>query len=164
MNWDAIGAIGEAFGAIALFLVLVQVRHAREEVRRSVSQSRLDALQQRATQFVDKEHLNALNMRAITALGGGSTPFINQLVERIGMTGEEASTLSWHEAAWWLGRVQVIAQVEHMPPDERVEFDNATRWYYRHNPLSSLWYTETKATLPNRVAVRYVDNLPAQPD
>ena len=31
MNWDAIGAIGEAFGAIALFLVLAQVRHTREE-------------------------------------------------------------------------------------------------------------------------------------
>jgi len=164
MNWDAIGAIGQTVSALALVFVLVQVRHAREEVRRSVIQSRLDTLQQRATQFVDNERLNALHVRATTVLGGSTpSPFITALVERTGMTREEASTLLWHEAAWWLGRVQVIAQVEHMPPDERIEFDDATRRYYQSSPLASLWYADTKAMLPNRAAVRYVDNLLAQP-
>ena len=38
----AVGAIGEAFGALALFFVLVQLRHARAEVRRSLDQSRAE--------------------------------------------------------------------------------------------------------------------------
>ena len=35
--WDAIGAIGQAVSALALVFVLVQMRHAREEMRRSVT-------------------------------------------------------------------------------------------------------------------------------
>jgi hypothetical protein len=163
MNWDAIGAIGEAFGAIALFLVLVQVRHARGEVRRSVTESRLDAALQRVTQYVDNERLNALNVRAIDALGGaGTPPFVDTLVQKAGMTRQEAFTLMWNEAAWWLYRVQVIAQIEHMPLEERTEFDDLIRENYRDNPVARLWW-EGKATVPNRAAVRYVDNLLAQP-
>jgi hypothetical protein len=41
-----IGAIGQVLGSIAVFVTLgyltLQVRHAREEVRRSVTQTRLD--------------------------------------------------------------------------------------------------------------------------
>ena len=38
MNWDAIGAIGQAVSALALIVVIVQVGHARAEFARSVSQ------------------------------------------------------------------------------------------------------------------------------
>ena len=41
MNWDAIAAIGQAVSALALVLVLFQVRQAREETLRSVGQARL---------------------------------------------------------------------------------------------------------------------------
>jgi len=47
MNWDAIGAAGEVLGAIAVFVTLVylatQIRHAREESRRALSQARSEA-------------------------------------------------------------------------------------------------------------------------
>jgi hypothetical protein len=43
MNWDAVGALGEVLGSIAVFLTLgylaVQVRHARDQVRHSISQN-----------------------------------------------------------------------------------------------------------------------------
>ena len=43
MNWDAIGALGEVLGSIAVFLTLgylaIQVRHARDQVRHSISQN-----------------------------------------------------------------------------------------------------------------------------
>jgi hypothetical protein len=54
--------------------------------------------------------------------------------------------------------MQVIAQIDHMPPEERTEFDDLIRAYRRNHPLGRLWW-EGKATLPNRAAVRYVDNL-----
>lgn len=47
MNWDAIGALGEVLGSIAVFVTLgylaVQLRHARSETRRSISQGRMEA-------------------------------------------------------------------------------------------------------------------------
>ena len=42
MNWDAVGALGEVLGSIAVFLTLylaVRVRHARDQVRHSISQN-----------------------------------------------------------------------------------------------------------------------------
>lgn len=49
-----------------------------------------------------------------------------------------------------------------MPSDERNEFGEATCWHYRNGPLASLWYAHSKATIPNRAAVRHLDNLLAQ--
>src|SRR5215831_18930079 len=41
MEWDAIAAVGQAVSALALVLVLVQVRQAREEARHAAGQARL---------------------------------------------------------------------------------------------------------------------------
>lgn len=47
MNWDAIGAISEGLGSLAVFLTLgylaLQVRQARQEVQRTISTARADA-------------------------------------------------------------------------------------------------------------------------
>jgi hypothetical protein len=168
MNWDAISAISEALGSTAVLATLaylaVQVRHARDEARRSVRHSRLDAARQLATQSVENERLNALMTKAMVALGAPPSPFLHSLMETAGLTREEATTLQNHQAVWWLFRVQVIAHIEHLPPEERAEFDDMTRSVYRGNPLSSLWYQSAKEGLVNRHAVRYIDNLLAQSD
>ena len=48
MNWDAIGAVGEMLGAIAVFVTLgylaVQVKRARPEARRALRQGRTEAV------------------------------------------------------------------------------------------------------------------------
>src|SRR5580765_3506821 len=48
MNWDAIGAIGQVLGSIAVLITLVylsiQTRHARSESRRALSQGRAEAV------------------------------------------------------------------------------------------------------------------------
>ena len=50
MNWEAISAVGQILGAIAVFVTLaylaVQVSHARQETRRAISQSRTETLRQ----------------------------------------------------------------------------------------------------------------------
>ena len=128
-----------------------------------MSQGRLDTARQMVTQYADNERLNALYMKALGALDGAPSAFTAALAEQTDMTREEASALAWNQSAWWLFRAQVIAQVDHLPPAERVEFDDATRVYYRDNPLARLWYAHSKAVLPNRAAVRYVNDLLAQP-
>jgi len=46
MNWEAIGAIGETLGSVAVLITLIylsfQIRHARSELRHSVAQHRFD--------------------------------------------------------------------------------------------------------------------------
>jgi len=47
MEWDAVGAIGEVLGSVAVLVTLgylaVQVKHARAETRRALSQGRSEA-------------------------------------------------------------------------------------------------------------------------
>jgi hypothetical protein len=35
MNWEAIGAVGQVVSALALVIVIIQVRHARQEMQRA---------------------------------------------------------------------------------------------------------------------------------
>jgi hypothetical protein len=48
MNWDAIGAIGQLLGSVAVFVTLsylaIEVRHARSEAKRTLSQRRAEGL------------------------------------------------------------------------------------------------------------------------
>jgi len=75
MNWEAIGAIGQAVSALALIVVIVQVRHARAETRRSMSQGRAAAVRELCMHRSGNEHLNTANRKAFVALGGQDRPF-----------------------------------------------------------------------------------------
>ena len=60
MNWEAIGAVGESLGSIAVFVTLgylaIQIRHARAEASRALSQGRMEA--NRALLSLDLEEQN----------------------------------------------------------------------------------------------------------
>jgi hypothetical protein len=55
MTWDAIGAIGQAASALALVFVMLQIRHARADSRRALSQSRAEAARQTNSLLVDEK-------------------------------------------------------------------------------------------------------------
>ncbi len=165
MNWDAIGALGEVLGSIAVFLTLgylaVQVRHAREQVRHSISQNSTGGNRDLFLARAMDARLIGLNVRANTALGGTPTAFETTLIERVGLTAEEAAAMHWEQMAWWQQRLQIIPYLEQRSKAERVGFDFAVRRIYGDTPVSRLWYESNKATLrPD--AVRYVDTLLAQ--
>ena len=71
MNWEAIGAIGESLGAIAVFITLgylaLQVQFARKEIGRSISQTRAEAL--RTVTLARANDLPA----AVNPIGNGQT-------------------------------------------------------------------------------------------
>ena len=69
MNWDAIAAIGQAVSALALVFVLLQVRDARADMRRSLLDSLSNTLISGAPLLIDARALSA-TMKAHTALGG----------------------------------------------------------------------------------------------
>ena len=78
MNWEEVGAIGQVLGSIAVFITLgylaVQVRHARQEARRAISQSRGETLRQLYRQARQRTNLTPLTTKANAALGRQPSP------------------------------------------------------------------------------------------
>jgi hypothetical protein len=170
MNWEEVSAIGQVLGSIAVFITLgylaVQLRHSRAEVRRSITQARAGSTREMAMHTANNEKLQTYILHASAALGGaggpGGPPFVAELMERTGLSAEGAFTIFWNEMAWWYTRTQQIPYLEELPAGERAAFEGGIRGNYRIRPLGRLWLESTKDQL-NPDAVRYVDNLLAQP-
>ena len=167
MNWDAIGAVGQMLGSVAVFITLaylaVQIRHSRSEARRALSQGRGEALRQLMLTRVTEPQLNDLYGKAGIALGGGRNQFMEALMERAGMTWAEAAALSWDQHAWFSYRLQIISKVDELPPMERTAFDGAIRSTYGQPGAPRTFYESIIKPLSHPDAVRYIDNLLAQP-
>ena len=62
MNWDAIGAIGEIIGAIAVVVTLaylaIQVRHAKETAQRTLHQNKIESLREMTMTVLSSESLS----------------------------------------------------------------------------------------------------------
>ena len=97
MNWDAIGALGEIIGAIAvvatLFYLAIQVREARKDAQRSALQVRLSAVQ------ANRE------MRIHMFLSERDSPYIPAIRIKADageeLTDEESLRLARHVSAMW---------------------------------------------------------------
>ena len=77
---------------------------------------------------------------------------------------EDARMLGFELYAWWQYRAQAIAYVDELPVGERLEFDEALRRNYGSFPVERMWYEMAKRRrVLNPTAVRYIDNLLAQP-
>ena len=166
MDWNEVGAIGQMIGSIAVFVTLIylaiQAGHTRRELRRAVSQGMNEGWRQIHLARVANERVLGLSVKATTALGGRIHPFVAALMERAGLTREEAMALFLDQYASWVQNVRVINYGEELTQSERTTNDQGMRDTYGSRPLGRLWYETTKATL-NRDAVRYIDNLLARP-
>ncbi len=87
MNWEAIGAIGQVLGSVAVFVTLaylaLEVKHARQEMRRALSQGRSEAHRDLLAQQREENVLEACR-KADLALGGQHPPYLSALMERTG--------------------------------------------------------------------------------
>ena len=168
MNWDAIGAIGQMLGSVAVFITLaylaVQIRHSRSEARRALSQGRAEALRDLYAQGFD-ERITRLMVKANTGLGNSPTgSFVSTVMNHAGLTREEAVALIQYQASWWNHRVQIITHVNELPAEERVVFDNGIRGHYGRPGVGCLFYDEFAKAGAHPNPLAYVDNLLAQPD
>ena len=164
MNWDAIGAIGQVLGSVAVFVTLaylaLQVRHARRETRRALSQGRSEAHRDLLAQQLAESVFDAC-LKADVALGASHTPFVAQLEQR-GLTLDEAHRVSSMNIGWRTYFLQIIPYVDELSPMERTAFENRVRAAYGRPGASRLFYeTYLKATA-HPDAVRYLENLLAQ--
>ena len=166
MNWEAIAAIGQMLGSVAVFVTLgylgAQVRHARLEVQRGFIQARNESARGLLMARAVDEQLNSILVRADTASGKQPTPFVAGLMQHGNLTAEEAHRADLYNRAWWNLRGHTILHVDELPENLRMDFDGMMRRAYGGVRAERLWYQEWKLSL-DPVAVRYVDNLLAQP-
>ena len=165
MNWEEVGAIGQMLGSIAVLVTLgyvaVQVRHGRQDARRALSQNRGAILRDLYAKQGD-ERMAHLITKATVALGVQPFGFTLVLMEQAGLTREEAAEVFWMLLSWWEYRIRMIPNVNELSPTERQTFDNAIRGSYGPPGVPRLFY-EFMKPLSHPDAVRYVDNLLAQP-
>jgi len=165
MNWDAIAAIGQMLGSVAVFVTLgylaVQVKHGRQDSRRALGQSRGETMRDLCANQGD-ERMTRLTLKADAALGAQPMGFVLALMEQAGLTQEEAFEVFWMQLAWWQYRTHMIPNVTDLHSIDRGSFDGAIRRTYGRLGVARLFYEFMKpGTHPD--AVRYVDSLLAQP-
>lgn len=165
MNWDAIGAIGEMIGSVAVLATLgylaVQVKHARSEARRALSQGRGDGFRAMMALECDAR-VNSIEFRLRSALGGPMWAPMAALSEQAGVSSEEMRLIFWKEYGWWLYRVQIMSHADDLSAMERTMFDSAVRSAYGQPGAGRLFYESWFKPSAHPDAVRYVDNLLAQ--
>jgi hypothetical protein len=165
MNWDAVGAIGQVLGSIAVFVTLgylaIQVKHARQESRRALSQGRSEAHRELLAQQRDERILRAI-MKADAGLAVPPHDTAAALMERAGLTLEEAHCVLSMNTAWWTYFLQIIPYVDELPAIERTAFENRVRAAYGRPGPSRLFYETYLKPNANPGALRYIDNLLAQ--
>jgi hypothetical protein len=159
MNWDAIGAVGELLGSFAVLVTLgylaIQVRHARAEARRALSQGRMEA--NRALLLLDLDDQNlAARLKLEAALEDPPPSVVTLLMERGKLTEEEAWRLFIIEVARWNYRLHVIAHWDDLPPSEQTIFDTAVRIRMATN-MSRLMYEDHFKPTFHPDVVKYLD-------
>ena len=165
MNWEAVGAISEGLGAIAVFVTLaylaVQVRHTRAEMRRSIYVQRQEAARELCLSRAGNEALLSDTLKASQAFGRSASGYVVEVAERGGLTEAAALRVMWDEYAWWYWRAQQIPYVDELPKGERAAFEGGIRFNYAERPIGRLWF-ETQKSLLSPDLVRYVESVLAR--
>lgn len=166
MNWNAIGAVGQILGSLATFVTVgflaVQVHDTEADMRRSLSQSRIERTIDLNIAYATNERLVTIREKANAALQGDKPlpPYMSAATKQLGLTMEEAISLYTHLVSGWAKFAQTVPYVDDLLPADRARFDRTAR-FAMSEPVFRFWYEFAKPTL-NPIAIRYADNLMAQ--
>lgn len=159
MNWNAVGAIGQAVSALALILVFVQVRDAREEMEIAANRARLEGTRDMFLAQATNAELGDVWSRAQVAGGTPPGPFL-QYLKGLGLSDVDAYRVSAYQMATWQ-HIQITIMTRHrLSPGVKAEFENRV-WGMFHNSIGGQWYELAKSRL-NPDAVSYVDTVLAR--
>lgn len=161
MNWEEVGAIGQLLGSIAVFVTLVylasQVRFARAEYMRSISQHRAEAIRDLYSQERE-ETIRKIYVRLNGALGGTPTPFESALIEH-GATPDEAYAMQTLQLMLWNYRLQMLPYLDELTPMDRVTFVGGVHSRYGRPGVGRLFYELHIKPTQHPDAVRYVESI-----
>ena len=165
MNWEAVGAISDGVGAIAVFVTLgylaVQVRHARDAMARSTRQARADAMRQVWLTQAGQPELAAAFAKLFAHHGVPLAPF-GATAAAAGLSEAEARQVFASLWASWTHYEQVIEALDELTEGGRCQFNDTLRANLGAAGPSGTWYQTMRSRL-NPTAVRYIDELLARP-
>ena len=148
---------------VTLAYVAAQVRQARWETRRGLSQGRGEAFRHLMDKVFDERFSDSL-LKANAVLGGAPIAGVSELMQQASVTQEVAFRLMLIELLWWNFRIQVIPYIDELPPVERTFFDVGCRFSYGQPGVARVVYDAYIKPTQHPDAVRYIDNLLAQPN
>ena len=126
MSWEAVGATAEAIGVILVLVTLIylsiQVRDAKDQVRRSVQESRHSNLRELYLVPIQNPHLASVCIKTETAWTPNCTSE-RQLFEAAGLSDEEAFVWQSYQRAWWTHWREVISNRDQLPRDQLDEIN-----------------------------------------
>src|SRR5262245_23148793 len=165
MSWDAVAAIGQVMGSIAVFITLVylaiQTNHARRETRRALSQGRGEAIREINSMWMD-ERMATIWTKGSIALAAPTPPVLKALMEQTNWTREEAWSAGLVMRSFWGYALQIIPHVSELHPIERKEFDNTLQFHYGLHGPSRVFYETYVKNRSHADAVRYVESVLAE--
>lgn len=159
MNWDAIGAIGELVGALAVIVTLVylsvQIRGSREAVADSNRQSRAGAIQDMILLLIDNDSVNNAWRKA--AANEDYTRAELDTAEHLGLSIEETRKVILLCQFWWWTHWAQWASI-HSAEDQR-ELDDLIRTMYNREPIRTVWTQSQSARTLDAEFQTYVNGL-----
>ena len=136
MNWDAIGAIGEIVGALAVFVTLVylaiQVNHAKEQVRRSVQQVRHSTFRELFLTAAQSPQITSVLGKAESVWSELETE--EQLFEAAKFSLEDQLVWRHYHRALWSHIREVIENRNELTPSQSKELDRAVIILFGQSP------------------------------
>jgi len=136
MDWEAIGAVGELVGAVAVVMTLgylaVQVRYARRATSDTNRLTRAVGIRELLGRLVDDDRLRHAWIRT-----EGSTEMYQRLADALGVEPEEAGLVEFQCQCWfwvhwghWAGMTG---------ERDRHELRNVISGFYSVPPMSTVW-------------------------
>ena len=161
MNWEAVGAIGQVLGSIAVFVTLgyltLQIRSAREEVRRTVSRARVDGSRDLYVVTATNPELASALQRLSASSGSAQWGFVHHAAA-MGLTEVEARQVNSFLFALWNNFEASIISIENLSAGLKQELDYRIRFNYAGSGHGAKWYHLSKDGL-NPDVVSYVDKV-----
>jgi len=159
---QVLGNLGEFIGSFAVLLTLlylgIQVKATRDEVRRSIRQSRNNTV--REMLVAGATNLNIVNAteNVTAALSDAPTsgPYTTEMLSK-GVTLEDAQVFAYWANAWWMFYSNLIPFVDELTVTEKQEFDSAIRGQWS-SPAFSKWLEHSRGSL-NADSVKYFDKI-----
>ena len=164
MSWDAVGAIGELVGSLAVLVTLayvaIQVRHTRAQLEVSIQQKRYDTFRELLLETLRNPELR----RTYDKTGkvySAEIQSLDELFQLAELTREEMAMFRNHQLAFWQYRIETIEQIQNLTQVQKDEFDRGIRRIYGSSP-ARLWYETVRKNGSNPEAVKYIDAVLAQ--
>ena len=160
MNWEAIGALGEIVGALAVVLTLaylaIQVRHAKEAAadtnRLERSKGVRDMMLASAADNGRRENLTK---------GLQLSDYYNEIASNLNMSSDEAASFDWAMLYWfWLHWGQYASTTKESDVEE---LRNVISGFYRNPGVRVCWEKSPWARpVLEKDFVNFVDEILAQ--